>query len=96
MKIIHIKGEGETLVRYLGSADVPGLCVKYFVFGNRRHGYSIRISEENGGCEYRFVSPKLSDALDLASRLRRCAVFPENLCEILEDLQFAAAGKNEC
>lgn len=83
------------MVRYLGSADVPGVNIKYFVFGNRRHGYSVRISEENGECEYRFVSPKLSEALDLANRLRRCTVFPENLSEILEDLQFAKAECSE-
>lgn len=79
------------MVRYLGNADVPGICVKYFVFGDRRHGYSIRISEENGECEYHFVSPKLSETLDLACKLRRCSVFPENLLEILEDLQFIKA-----
>ena len=84
------------MVRYLGSANVPGICVKYFVFGNRRHGYSIRISEENGECEYRFVSPKLSEALDLASKLCRCSVFPENLSEILDDLQFAETECSEC
>lgn len=80
------------MVRYLGNADVPGFSVKYFVFGNRRHGYSIRILMENGECSYHFISPKLSEALDLASQLRRCSVFPENLPEILEDLQVPDTG----
>jgi hypothetical protein len=79
------------MVRFLGNADVPGICLKYFVFGNRRNGYGIRILEENGDDENRYVSPKLSEALDLASKLRRCSVFPENLPEILEDLQTSEA-----
>lgn len=80
------------MVRYVGNADVPGICLKYFVFGDRRHGYGIRILGENGECTHRFISLKLTEALNLADRLRRCSVFPENLPEILEDLQISDAG----
>lgn len=84
------------MVKYLGNAEIPGVCVKYFVFGNRRSGYSIRIIGEDGDCEHCFVSSKLSEALDIAYRLRRCSVFPENLEEILEDLQYIKAESNVC
>lgn len=75
------------MVRYVGNAEVPGICLKYFVFGNRRHGYSIRILNSDGVCAHHFISPKLTKTLDLADKLRRCVVFPENLLEILEDMQ---------
>ena len=84
------------MVRYVGNADIPGVCLKYFVFGNRRCGYSIRITEESGGCEHCYVSSKLSEVLDLAYKLRKCSVFPENLREILEDLQFVKAESETC
>ena len=76
------------MVKFLGSADLPGVCLKYLVFGNHREGYGVRILNGNGECADQYVSRKLSDALDLARRLRRCSVFPDNLGEILEDLQY--------
>jgi hypothetical protein len=79
------------LVKFVGNADIPGVNVKYFVFGNRRSGYSIRIIEDDVISENCFVSAKLSETLDIAYMLRRCSVFPENLPEIIEDLRFAAS-----
>lgn len=84
------------MVKYVGNADVPGFSVKYFVFGNRRSGYGIRIIEKDGGCEHCFVSARLSEALDLAYKLRKCSVFPENLGEIMEDLQFVKTDTSVC
>lgn len=77
------------MVKFLGSADLPGVCLKYFVFGNHRDGYGVRILEGNGECADQYVSRKLSEVLDLASKLRRCSVFPDNLGEIMEDLLYA-------
>lgn len=76
------------MVKFLGSADLPGVCLRYYVFGNHREGYGIRILKDNGECANQYVSRKLSEVLDLASRLRRCSVFPDNLREILEDLEY--------
>lgn len=76
------------MVKFLGSANLPGVCLKYYVLGNHREGYGIRILEGNGECANQYVSRKLSDVLDLACQLRRCSVFPDNLEEILEDLQY--------
>lgn len=76
------------MVRFLGSAALPGVCLKYYVFGNRREGYGIRVLEGTGECANQYVSRKLSDVLDLAYQLRRCSVFPDNLGEILEDLRY--------
>ncbi|MCI1956646.1 MAG: DUF6514 family protein [Oscillospiraceae bacterium] len=82
------------MVKFLGSADLPGVCLKYYVFGNHREGYGIRILRANGECANQYVSRKLSEVLDLAYQLRRCSVFPDNLGEILEDLQYDA-GKDD-
>lgn len=84
------------MVKFVGNADIPGVNVKYYVFGNRRLGYSIRIIEDSEGSENCFVSTKLSETLDIAYMLRRCSVFPENLPEILEDLRFAATQETIC
>lgn len=77
------------MVKFLGSADLPGVSLKYYVFGSRRSGYGIRILRDNGECVNQYVSRRLSDVLDLACQLRRCSVFPDNLSEILEDLQYS-------
>ncbi len=80
------------MVRFVGRADLPGVCLKYYVFGNHREGYGIRISEEKGNCADQYISRDLTEVLCLAWQLRRCTVFPENLCEITEDLLFEAAA----
>lgn len=75
------------MIKFLGRAEMPGVCLKYFVFGNRRDGYGIRIKNENGETKNQFVSNKLSYTIALGNQLRRCFVFSETLPEILEDLQ---------
>lgn len=84
------------MVKFVGNSDIPGVNVKYFVFGNRRKGYSIRIVENNVNSANCFVSSKLSETLDIAYMLRRCSVFPENLPEIMEDLRYAAMQEIMC
>ena len=76
------------MIKYVGCADMPGICLKYYVVGNRRKGYRIKISRAEAESEDRYVSRNLLKVLDLASQLCRCKVFPTNLCEILEDLNY--------
>lgn len=85
--VIH-EEEGGAMIKYVGCADMPGICLKYYVFGNRRKGYGIKIirtEEESVGL---YVSRNLLRVLDLANQLCRCKVFPSNLCEILEDMNY--------
>jgi hypothetical protein len=84
------------LVKFVGNADIPGVNVKYFVFGNRKTGYSVRITEADASSVHCFVSSKLSEALDIAHMLRRCSVFPENLPEVMEDLRYASTQEPIC
>jgi len=76
------------MFRFVGCADIPGICLKYYVYGDRRKGYGIRIIRSENDSTELFVSRNLSKSLNLASQLCRCKVFPENLCEILEDLAY--------
>jgi hypothetical protein len=75
------------MVKFIGSVDFPGICLKYYVFGNYRDGYGIRIWKESGECTNQYVSRNLLQVLNLACQLQRCSVFPANLCEILDDLR---------
>lgn len=81
--------EGTEMVRYIGRAEVPGFCLKYYVLGNPKTGYSIRIMEQNQENSCHYVSGNLFEVLQLAAKLRRNLVFPTNLCEIIEDLQYS-------
>lgn len=78
---------GIIVVRFVGEANLPGICLKYYVYGSHRDGYGISISEVGAESVKLFVSSHYSPVLRLAEKLRRCSVFPENLQEILEDLQ---------
>ena len=77
------------MIKCIGSAELPGVYLRYYVFGNRRSGYGIRIAKANEECT-QYVSKNLLKVLDLARKLRRCTVFPYNLREIIDDLQFPA------
>lgn len=76
------------MVRFVGCADIPGICLKYYVYGTRKKGYGIKIIRSGEDFQRRLVSRNLFKALSLANQLCRCKVFPENLCEILEDLDY--------
>lgn len=76
------------MIKYVGCADMPGICLKYYVFGNRREGYGIKITQTESESTNQYVSRNLLKVLNLASQLCRCKVFPANLCEILEDLNY--------
>lgn len=76
------------MVKFVGTVDVPGILLQYYVFGNRKSGYGIRISQLNGETVQQYISRNLFKVLALAEQMRRCSVFPLNLCEIIDDLQF--------
>lgn len=83
------------MVKFLGYAKLSGVCLRYYVCGNNRDGYCIRIVEKNGDSQEQveqYVSQKLPETVYLAYKLRRCSVFPENLPEILEDMRFDQSG----
>lgn len=79
------------MVKYVGCVDLPGICLKYYVFGNQREGFGVRITSSNGESSDQYVSQNLFSVLDLARKLKRCSVFPENLIEIIEDIQYSEA-----
>ena len=76
------------MVKYIGCIELPGFCLKYYVYGNLQIGYGIRIRSLSGETAYCMVSRDLLKVFDLARRLMRCAVFPENLEEIIADFQY--------
>ena len=76
------------MVKYVGSIEFPGFCLRYFVYGNLKIGYGIRIRSVSGETACCIVSRDLQKVFDLARRLMRCSVFPENLLEIIDDFQY--------
>lgn len=74
------------MTKFVGSADIPGKVLKYYVFGNRKSGFGVRICSGEETSEQLF-SRNLSETLALAEQLKRCTVFPFNLSEIIEDMQ---------
>jgi hypothetical protein len=77
------------MLRFFGNAQLSGFGLKYYVFGNRRDGYSIRITEKGGANAEQYVSHRLIETVRLAYKLRRYSVFPENLSEILDDIHYS-------
>ena len=76
------------MVKYVGCTEFPGFRLKYYVYGNQRIGYGIRIRSLSGETACCRVSRDLLKVFDLARRLMRCSVFPENLEEIIVDFQY--------
>ena len=74
--------------RCVGYIELQGKRLKYYVFGNRRDGFGVEITETNFEQADQMVTQSLETALSLAQQLRRNSVFPANLNEILEDLDF--------
>lgn len=81
------KGSGQ-MVRYIGSIEIPGFYLRYYVYGNLQTGYGIRIRSMPGETACYVVSRDLLSVFGLARRLMRCSVFPENLEEIIADFQY--------
>ncbi|MFU0831872.1 MAG: Retrotransposon protein [Oscillospiraceae bacterium] len=76
------------MFRFVGCADMPGICLKYYVFGDRKTGYGIKIVRSGDDYTDQIVSRNLLRVLNLAHQLCRCQVFPENLSEIIEDMLY--------
>lgn len=80
------------MMRFIGHADIPGACLRYYVFGSRRQGYGIKISRSQSDFAALYVSRNLFTVLNLANQLCRCQVFPCSLSEILDDLKYSVAA----
>lgn len=74
------------MIKFIGHANIPGTVLKYYVFGNRKKGYWVKICSSEETSE-EFFSRNLSETLALADQLKRCTVFPFNLSEIIEDMK---------
>lgn len=72
----------------VGNIELYGKRLEYYVFGSRKAGYGVEITETYIERANQIVSPNLTRALNLARKLRRCSVFPANLSEIAEDLTY--------
>jgi len=74
--------------RCVGYVESHGKRLKYYVFGNRRDGFGVEITETYVEEAEQVVTQSLDIAMSLAQQLRRGSVFPANLTEILEDLDY--------
>lgn len=71
----------------VGNVAFEGKRLQYYVFGNLKTGFGIEIVETKIERANHLVSGRLEPALNLAKKIRRGTVFPENLNEILEDFE---------
>jgi hypothetical protein len=85
--------EGKDMVKYVGRAEITGYCLKYYVVGTPKRGYCIRIIEQSREKSCHYISGNLLETLQLAAKLKRNQVFPGNLREIMEDMQYSAVDK---
>ena len=84
------------MLRCLGNANAAGFLLRYYILGNLRDGYRIRITESGGTSpeqSEQYISRRPIQAVRLVFKLRRCSVFPENLSEILDDIHCEKAGQ---
>jgi hypothetical protein len=72
----------------VGNIELLGKSVKYYVFGSRRTGFGVEITQTNIERANQIISPSLEKAMSMAQTLQRCSVFPTNLDEIIEDMKF--------
>lgn len=78
--------------KYVGNFELPDMCIKYYIFGDCRRGFGIRIVKNETECADEIVSRNIFRTYRLAKLLCRCSVFPGNLCEIVEDLRAGGPG----
>lgn len=72
----------------VGTIELLGKCLKYYVSGNRSKGFGVEITETYVEKADHFVSENFEKALGVAQTLQKCSVFPTNLSEVIEDLNF--------
>lgn len=76
------------MVKFVGCIELPGFCLRYYVYGNARQGYGVRICSISGEAACRVVSRDLLTVVGFARRLMRCMVFPGNLDEVIDDFRY--------
>lgn len=72
----------------VGNIELHGKRLKYYVYGNRQSGYGVEITETYIEKAEQMVSQSLGKTLAFAQQLQQCSVFPANLSEIVDDIQF--------
>lgn len=72
----------------IGLVRRPDYLLKYFVFGNRKEGYWIGIQEIRIRHACAYLGKNADSVIKLARKMKRGAVFPGNLGEIVEDYKF--------
>ena len=72
----------------VGNIELLGRSLKYYVFGCRSTGFGVEITETYVVKADQIVAQSFEKALDVAQTLQKCSVFPTNLSEIIEDLEF--------
>lgn len=72
----------------VGNIELCGSKLKYYVFGSRSTGFGVEIVVTRVEKADQVVSHDLEMAMNLARQLQKGLVFPTNLSEIIEDLQF--------
>jgi hypothetical protein len=78
--------------KYVGNFELPNTTLKYYIFGDYRRGFGIRIVKNGEECADEIISRNIFRTYRLAKLLCRCSVFPGNLCEIVEDLRAGGPG----
>ena len=72
----------------VGNIELHGRSLKYYVFGSRSAGFGVEITETYVEKAEQIVAHNFEEALNVAQTLQKCSVFPTNLSEIIEDLEF--------
>ena len=72
----------------VGNIELLGKKLKYYVFGSHRTGFGVEITEIHIERANQIVSTSLEKAISVAQTLQKCSVFPTNLDEIVEDMNF--------
>nr|WP_319489072.1 DUF6514 family protein [uncultured Caproiciproducens sp.] len=73
----------------VGNIELCGSSLKYYVFGSRSTGFGVEITATRVEKADQVVSHDLGTVMDVAQLLQKGSVFPTNLSEIIEDIQFA-------
>ena len=78
--------------KHIGNFELPNTRLKYYIFGDCRKGFGILIERNDEEYANEIVSRNIFRTYRIAKLLCRCSVFPDNLCEIVEDLKMGWPG----
>lgn len=76
----------------VGNIELPNMSLKYYIFGDCRRGFGIRIVKNGEECADEIISKNIFQTYRLARLICRGSVFPGNLCEIVEDFRAGGPG----